>query len=277
MEEPKQATQGGKFSVIVKISELVPSPGNRVAPDTVRASDIAELILHLEKAVIEMTAEGDGASSEDQANDPELSLVSVGEGSNILGMLGSDRVSMPFDQLMQSISNSDFNNIPVRCHVHLKAIFKQAVKRKWKIELRSDQIIGHREAVISERSPIPEIKARVAKGGTNIYGKLMRIGSANPSASVKLDDGANISVEMTREMVKDLEARHRLYDRVGFEGLATWALKDWKIIEFRADRIIPLSTSGTKLTDMFDALAESAGGRWDDVDAIEFVNKLRQD
>ncbi len=276
MDDKKQTNQGGKFPVTVTISDLVPVPGDRVTPEKVKASDLADLITNLEKAVVEMAIEGGYINPNEVLDEVELSLVSIGEGSNILGMLGSPRVGAPVDKLLQSIANSDFTTIPVRSHLYIKAIFRQAVKRRWKVKLESDQLIGSREAVISEYNPVPELKARTAKGGTNIYGKLMRIGSVNPSASVKLDDGANVSVEMTRQMVKDLEARHRLYDRVGFEGLATWSLKDWKIIEFRADRIIPLSTSDAKISDMFNALAESAEGRWDDVDAVEFVNRMRR-
>jgi hypothetical protein len=74
-----------------------------------------------------------------------------------------------------------------------------------------------------------------------------------------------------QEMIKHL-ARH-LYEVVGLEGYATWTTTDWKITNFQVQRILPFKpTSPDKA---FSSLAEAAAGRWNDVDAEDYVRNLR--
>jgi len=157
----------------------------------------------------------------------------------------------------------------------MKKIHKQAVKMGWNLEIKADQDLNGKVAILSEDHPIPEIKRITARGGTNLYGILMRIGNTKPSARIKVSEKTAISVDMTKQMVKDLESKHKLYDVVGFEGTATWSVDNWKMVEFQATRIIGYHADGGDLGSMLGRLTESADGRWDGVDAVKFVNKLR--
>lgn len=276
MDELKIKNEASTSPLYLKLSELDKSSGRRVTPYSVRASDLAELITSFEEAVLSMAADSGNFDLEEPDDDAEISLVSIGEGSNILGLAVSPIVRPSAINIIQALMDGDFRNIPTRCYLNIKNIYRQVVKLGWILEIKGERDFDFRVASISKDHPIPELKRRIARGGTNIYGTLIRLGNNKPSARIKLSDRTTISVEMTYQMVKDLESRKRLYHVVGFEGDATWAVEeDWKIIEFHATRIIGYQDDGSGLPGMFDALANSAQDRWDGVDPVKFVNWLR--
>jgi len=269
--DPKMNAKPAKSSLLVRID------GQGITPATMRASDLADFITNLEVAITEAAIEKGDLDPELPSDEAEVSLVSIGEGSNRLGVALAPSVVPSTNRVLRSVASRETSSINQKCFNSLKKIHSQSVDRAWRITFQSqgDPALDFGEVVISEAIPFPEKKVRTTKGGTTIYGKLMRFGNARPTASVVLDDKSRVSVEMSRQMVKDLESRHRLFDRVGFEGIATWSIPDWKIVDFEATRIVGFRSTGDHLTKMFDELGRLANGRWDDVDAVEYVNKIR--
>ena len=260
-----------KSSLLVKIN------GVGVTPAMVRASDLAELISNLETALTEAAIDRGDLDPELMSKDAEVSLVSISAGSVDLGVALAPSMVPSTNQVFRALSNQETASINIKTFRSLKRIHKQSVDHAWSVVIRNqdDFALDFKELIISESVPFPEKKVRTTRGGTTIYGKLMRFGNARPSASVVLDDRSRISVEMSREMVKDLESRHRLFTRVGFEGIATWSLPDWKVIDFTATRISSFQSTGDHLTKMFDQLGELASGRWNEIDPVAYVNKIR--
>jgi len=267
--------QTSKTSKKTRSSISVEISGFGVAPETVRASDLAELITNFQDAITETAIEKGHLSADLPPNEAEVSLVSVGEGSELLGIALVPSVVDSTNEIFGALASKNLNGINIGTYFSINRIYKQALRMKWQIKVAGDSDFSFGEVTISANAPLPAQKIRTAKGGTTIYGKLMRYGNANPTAIIVLDDGCRVTVEMSREMVKDLETRQRLFDRVGFEGIATWSLRDWKIVEFQASRITAFERSGDYLNIMFDELAKVSEGRWEGVDPVEFVNRLR--
>lgn len=262
---------------VVRSSLLVKINGVGVTPAMVRASDLAELISNLETALTEAAIERGDLDPELITQDAEVSLVSIGAGSVELCVALAPSVVPSTNRIFRALAGQDSASINIKSFRSLKRIHKQSVDHAWSVVIcnQGDLALDFEELVISESVPFPEKKVYTTRGGTTIYGKLMRFGNARPSASVVLDDRSRISVEMSREMVKDLESRHRLFTRVGFEGIAIWSLPDWKVIDFTATRISNFRSTGDHLAKMFDRLGELANGRWEGVDPVAYVNKIR--
>jgi hypothetical protein len=78
-------------------------------------------------------------------------------------------------------------------------------------------------------------------------------------------------VDVTEEVAKELG--RRLYEEVSLEGTGVWQVQDWKLVEFRVTAISGFRRVDPELA--FHELAASAKGRWDEVDAIEYVRQVR--
>jgi hypothetical protein len=76
-------------------------------------------------------------------------------------------------------------------------------------------------------------------------------------------------------MAVELASRERLYKDVGIEGEATWNVKSWEMIGFKAKRITKYQPHKTNLVKTFESLAEAAEGRWQDVDIEQFTSEIR--
>ena len=260
-----------KPSILVKIS------GNGVSPATVRASDLADLISNLEIALTEAAIDAGELDAELIPDNAEVSLISIQEGSTDLGVALAPTIVPATNRIFRAIQSSETSLISSRSYNALKKIHNQSARHSWALSIRDQDKPGFNfgELIISDTVPFPEKKIRTIRGGTTIYGKLMRFGNARPTASILTDNRSRVSVEMSRQMVKDLESRHQLFTRVGFEGFATWSLPEWKIIDFEATRITGFRSTGDHLNKMFDELGTLSEDRWNEVDPVDYVKKIR--
>ena len=262
---------------IAKVSILVKISGNGVSPATVRASDLADLISNLEIALTEAAIDSGELDAELISDNAEVSLVSIREGSTDLGVALAPAIVPATNRIFRALLSSETNLIGSKSYDAFTKIHKQFVRHSWALSIRhqDEPRFDFGELIISNVIPFPEKKIRTTRGGTTIYGKLMRFGNARPTASIILDDRSRVSVEMSRQMVKDLESRHQLFTRVGFEGLATWSLPEWKIIDFGATRITGFQSTGDHLNKMFDELGRLSEDRWNEIDPVAYVKNIR--
>lgn len=112
-------------------------------------------------------------------------------------------------------------------------------------------------------------------GDTTLYGHLIRVGGSPPVATLVLHDGSSLDCPVTVKLARKLGPL--LYREVGLEGEATWRTGDWEIVAFRPKRLTEYRPHEQSLTETFRKLAEVSGGRWDHVDADEYMRELRGD
>src|SRR5262249_38810990 len=95
---------------------------------------------------------------------------------------------------------------------------------------------------------------------------------ATPRAELRVANRSSLLyVDVSEEDAKFLG--QRLYDQVVLEGVATWDPETWAVREFRVSRVTEYRPG--RVADAFRALAEVSEGIWEQVDAVDFVRKVR--
>jgi hypothetical protein len=112
-------------------------------------------------------------------------------------------------------------------------------------------------------------------GETTIWGTLDRVGGITPEATIRQSNGELLTIIVSKDLAQELGKF--LYRDIGIEGEACWQLADWKIISFKGLAMAAYRPDETSLTRTMKELARASEGRWDGVDAAEFVRKLRHE
>lgn len=249
--------------------------GSGVSPETVRATELARLIVNIEKAITEMAIARSEIIPEKIAGFADVSLVKIEHESESLAFALAADVVPSTAAMLEKASSHDYYGLPKGTHEALFDIFKQASESHWAVSIEEDTALDFRGLTISELDPVPEPKVRTTKGQTTIYGRLIRVGGLSPRAKIMLPDDTPLYVDLTESLAKELESRKRLYNQIGLEGIATWNIDNWKILTFKVMRVTDYRPDEMNLVQAFEALADVAQGRWEGVDPVRFVNEQR--
>lgn len=242
--------------------------GENLSPETTRASDLAEVILQVEKTILE-TAASQGIEIPDEAL---VSLVGIGDGSTKLTLAAALLVLPVVGCVSHAVSSGDYGELPRAAHEALHEMSQRAVARKWAIRFLEDPFAHIEPGVISEEHqvPPPPMPPEV-RGTTTLYGRCIRVGGVRPKAEISLHQGGTLFIDVTEDIARGLG--RRLYDEVCILGEATWETETWTIQGFRAIALSPYGPTG--LAAAFEQLAAAAGTHWDGVDAIDYVQHSR--
>lgn len=257
----------------IKPQFQVEMKGVDVRPETVRANDLAQFLSHLDGAITE-TAKDQEIGIAFKSDVALVSLVRIENGSgNGLIMAIENRISPAVQAMTEAVAGRSFSGIPSAAQGHLHEIYRHAERKRWSYEFLPVNGFQVAHAVISHEYPIPPPSAMVSTGITTLWGNLNRVGGRVPKASVRLRDGELLHINITENMAQELGPL--LYKDIGIEGEATWRLSDWKILDFKPSGITDYRPHETTLSQTFRELREASGGRWDDVNAVEYVRKQR--
>jgi hypothetical protein len=244
--------------------------GANVTPETVPAKELADFVEQVEAAV-RAAVERDPTLAALSPDEVLVSLVGVDEGSNKLTFAVASAALLAVAAITEAVATAHYAAIPPPSQEALSAISRQAARRKWLVEFQPDQGRGIRHAVISEDHPVPAPTVAKISGSMTILGQCMRVGGAQPRAEIRLPSGDLLFIDITEEMAISLGPL--LYKPVSLEGRATWEVEGWKLVEFRATRLTEYR--GAPIPQTFAELAKASGGRWDNIDAAEYVRELR--
>jgi hypothetical protein len=242
--------------------------GAHLHPETLKASDLAQILLCLEKAIA-ITA--DVRPTEDEPEPVVVSLTAIRDGSAGLGLTVSPAVWGAVVMICVSIADREFRHLPRNAQAKLAELSRLFVKQGWEGEFTGHAL---RRAVISASNPVPEPEASRLRGTTALVGKCIRVGGVEPSVQIRPAQGGKlITVQVSHKLVKELG--DRLYETVALEGEAVWDSESWEIIEFRAARVLPYRSGDVMAA--FRELATVSANAWDGVDAEEYVRKSRSE
>lgn len=250
----------------VKIT--ISGPG--LLPETTRASELADFLRNIEKSVLETTkAQGVEISDEDI-----VSLTKIEASSNKLTFAVASLLLPGVACVSQAIETKKYETLPRQAHEALHEVSTQAVSQKWEVKFDKNKSLNIRGGSISEENQIPPAPPPpYIEGTTSIYGRCIRVGGKIPKAMIELYQGRSLPINLSEDMAKQLAKR--LYEDVCIEGKAKWNTEDWMIDEFEAVRICEFRA--TDPVKAFENLAVAAKGKWDGVDAIEYVKALRSE
>lgn len=251
--------------------------GRNARPDTIGMGELGDLLKLWESTIKAAVSVEDRTSGSDDGR-PLVSLVEVKEGdSSDMGIAMLDCVVPAFSAISEAVATHSYSKIPSDCQEGLHRISKWASRRLLEIQIEEDTTHNIRHGVISRKSPVlsPSSPNFSVDGPTTAWGYLLQAGGKKPRFALEFPDGRKIVITADEAMTKEVSAR--LYENVGIEGIATWSVSDWKMTAFRAIRLLDYRPQEANLVDTFKELADAAKGRWEDVDAENYVRDLRGD
>jgi len=243
--------------------------GTGVLPETTRASDLAELLQNIEKAISE-TALAQGVQISEQ---DIISLTNIEESSNRLTFTVAGILVMAASIVSESVEKKCYERLPHKAHEALHHVSGQAVKREWEVKFQENKALGIKGGVISKENQVPPAQVAYIEGTTSVYGRCIRVGGLTPKVEIQLYQGGTLFVTLSEQMARELA--RSLYEDVCIEGVAKWNTDDWTIEEFHGTRVREFRA--TDLVEAFKNLAVAARGKWDGVDAIQYVKGLRSE
>lgn len=92
-----------------------------------------------------------------------------------------------------------------------------------------------------------------------------------PKAEIRLQTGELLYPDVAEVIAKDLGKY--LYEEVVVKATATWRTDTWQVVDLKIEAISPFRRVDPVLA--FKELADAAKGRWEEVDAREYVDRLR--
>ena len=241
--------------------------GEGVAPETTRASDLADLAAHLERAILE-TASDQGVELGDDAF---ISLVGIEQGSNRLMWAVAALVLPAVTAISGAVSSNDFTRLPRAAHQALHNISRKAVDRKWSVRFIGDDPTIVRPAEISVQHPVPPPSIPEVRGTTTLFGRCVRVGGMRPRAEISLQRGGTLFIDVSEALARKLA--QRLYEQVSLDGEASWDAQTWSIQSFRATDVADFRPGS--LVSAFHELSAAADGAWDGVDVEVYVAERR--
>jgi hypothetical protein len=254
---------------ISRFKITISGPG--VLPETTRASDLAKLLINIETAISETAiTKGVEIGEEDI-----ISLTGIDKSSNKLTFAVTSLLLLSSAaSVSEAVETKKYEKLPRKAHEALYEASKQVVPRNWKIKFVEDRQLGIKGGTISEENQVPPAPPiKYVEGTTTIYGRCIRVGGIEPKAEIRLYQGEALYIKLSEMMAKELAKS--LYEEVCIEGRAKWNTEDWTLKEFEGVRVTKFKA--TDLVTAFKNLATASKGKWDGVDAMEYVKALRSE
>lgn len=249
--------------------------GISARPDTIGMGELGDLLKRLEAAIRSAVSPEDRIEQSGNP-DPLVSLVSLREGdSSDMGMAVLDYGVPALAGITEAIATGDYSRIAPDSQAELSNISKWVSRRKFELEIEEDSQFNIRRAVISRKRPVPSPSstALTVDGVTTAWGYLVRAGGEKPRAALRFPNGTKVTITADEIVTKELGGR--LYEDVGIEGIGTWRIRDWKLVAFKATRVLEYRPQQTDPVQTFKDLANASKGRWDEIDAETFVREIR--
>lgn len=238
-----------------------------LTPETTSIGELAALLERIDQAFKALLRP-------DQAKDLVIGLTGIRRSSNILQFVATkpDLAKSAYSRFTDSIRSGTVTKLPEPARKTVEYLASFSAKRETPIELAPDTHAPP-TAVITPETEF-DLRVPVVRGETDIYGVVLRVGGKEPAVRLALDTGEEISCETSHQLAKDLG--HRLYERVGLRGVATWDTSDWSLKSFKALEI--LQYTDTPIKKAFAYLAKASGpDAWADEDPDLAIAKLREE
>jgi hypothetical protein len=244
--------------------------GAQVSPEDVSLRELVAVLGRLDAAIQAFAAE--------KLEVPEgvsVSLVDIRPGSESLVFSVPDPLLPAVAVISSSFRDRDFSQLPKAAYKELYELSETVTRRGWGLEIREQPEAGIPYASLTPDAPlVPPMGPVYLKGTSTVHGRCLRVGgSTKPRAEIRLSNGELLNVDLSEALAKELAPQ--LYEEVALEGTATWNPDTWEIESFRVTEVLPYRKTDPALA--FRELAEAAGGRWDEVDPVEYVRSLRDE
>lgn len=241
-----------------------------VSPETLRAGELAELLRIVEDAILGI-AEQEG---DVDADDLYISLQRINRGSAKL-LFTANMPTLAWSAyftLSTALATANIASIPRPAISAVQRMGHFATDHRIGIRFHRDLRSAAALAEIRPQSVGGLMALSMVSSETTLYGRLERVGGANPIARLRVSEDRVVSCQMSKALAKRIAPR--LYEIVGLEGQAQYDMKNWSLVSFKATGILPYSE--TSIQDAVGALRNAAPDAWQGVDdVVGAVRELR--
>ena len=243
--------------------------GEGVKPDSVKASDIADILKAVEDMVEAQVFRDHPEIDKEQVI---LGFVSIkGNSVDLKFVSPIQEIVFPiFRGIGQAVMTNDYRDLPPSSIDALDTIATFSRKKRCTAELVTTN--GHREvlATITPKTVL-EKRARLS-GETTVYGRVVRVGGKDPRAMVELLNGQIVYCDTNEAIARELGSR--LYTNVGLFGVARWDAESLKLEQFTINDVTPYEE--LPLEDAMNQLAKAVGMYYSDVTDVEkYISDIR--
>lgn len=240
---------------------------NGLRPEFMSASLLAKIVAIVESAITE------AADKPEKSELPAVALVGIGEGSVLNFLRVGPWARTAATLIITAIQTGDYTHVPHRSHKKLIE-FSRLISTN-DLSARIHGLDGL-DAIVSSKHPVPDILQKIVKSKTRIYGEVESVGGERPTAAIRLfSTGKQLVIQVNESIAKELGKR--LYDHVGIGGMAQIDLVSGDYISFKAEEILRYKGRNANPVSAIDRIEESFPDRWDGIDRVEMMKKLRDE
>ena len=227
--------------------------GNGIKPSKVKASEVAEMLLSFEGAIMAVMKQQHASVEESEVF---ISFEAIQDQSISLRCLAHRAKEMVLPALLAittSFSTGAYAELPNAAVEDLRRITKFTKRHECQGVFID---AGERLVTFDKDTEIVVAEDAFLRGDTTIYGEVLKAGGDTPRVTLKIDD-YTVSFEVRKEIAIRLAGN--LYKEVGLVGNARWNRKTYKVVDFRADSLIFIEQA--PLIDTFEKLGKMFGDR----------------
>jgi hypothetical protein len=243
--------------------------GEGMSPGNIRSKEIAEVIESIEDMIASMVVR----------DHPELKkeIIVIGLKNVRQGSIGLEfspnlvELTLPATyHIAESIVGNDFGRLPSNSIASLKRLSAFTRRHQCNAEFVIQDGESKSLAVLTPDTEIPDIYPLI--GETTLYGKITRVGGAEPKIQFKTLDNQIVYCTTSISIAK--RAGAKLYTRVALKGVAEWNSETFNIEEFHVSDI--LDYEEVLPSKAFEELANIVGDSFDKVEDVNhFVSEIR--
>ncbi|MCF6133442.1 hypothetical protein [Flavobacterium wongokense] len=241
--------------------------GNEIEPSKVSANEFAKIVACYENALLAVINKKHPARN----GIDFISIVEVKhESLTIEADPHVDEIKEAANEINTAIKNNKVNFLPYEVIENLVP-FQQFVN-KYGCKAILNGIEGVETAEITVESDIKISEALYYKGETTIYGKIIRIGGAQPRVRIETESGKTISVITDRKNAKNLSPH--LYGKIGIKGVGKWKKENDELVELKPKSFVVLSE--VPLTERLKGLSNLLSKYWKNIEnPDDYITSLR--
>lgn len=243
--------------------------GNDVRPDTVKASEIADILIAVENMVESQVYKKHPELKKDQLILGFTNIESSSIGLQFRSPL-PDIANSALQDVGQGIQKRDFSSLPSSSYRDINTII--AFTRKYHCAAELSLNNGERN-LIAEITPELRIERPPAlKAETLIYARVVRVGGKEPRVEIETVDGKTLFCAATRDITTRLGTK--LYQVVGLIGVAEWDIDLDNIEQFSIKDVTDYEKVPFK--EAIDELAKTTSPFYSNITNVtEYISKLR--
>lgn len=222
--------------------------------------------------IVETTI-SDVAEKPEENHLPAVALTGIGEGSILNTLQIGPWARSAALIILSAIQTGDYSKVPHKSHKRLLDLSNLICENNLTARFRGFVDI---DAEISADKPIPQIKKKLIKSKTRVYGEVKSVGGEKPAVSIRLFSTEKLLQDSINEEIAK-ELGKKLYDYVGLSGTATIDLISGEYVNFTADEVLKFKGRNSDPCTAIDRIETHLPEIWKGVNRDEFLSDIRDD